>query len=159
MANTILVKRSSATDVPSSLKFGEIAYSAKSGKFFIGVDDNGTVVDIGVNNLSDVLQQLSDALANKLDTTATAADSAKLGGNTPDYYLNINHVANSITSADIDNWNTAYNLIASDSDGVIDKIQEIFDAFKGISDDGSFNLLEVLNSKLGVDSTIDGGTF
>ena len=48
--NTILIKHSIGTEVPGSLLQAELAYSAASGKLFIG-DANGQAVEIGGANL------------------------------------------------------------------------------------------------------------
>ena len=47
MAQTIKIKRSTTTAVPTTLSAGELAYSDNSDKLFIGRPSDGTVVAIG----------------------------------------------------------------------------------------------------------------
>lgn len=58
MAQTIQIKRSSATATPTSLSAGELAYSDSSDKLFIGQPSNNTVVPIGGKHYTDMLDNL-----------------------------------------------------------------------------------------------------
>jgi hypothetical protein len=57
MANTIIqIKRSQSTALPTSLQYGELAYSFQSGKLFLG-DILGNAVAIGGNTYNQMLLQ------------------------------------------------------------------------------------------------------
>ena len=47
MANTLQIKRSNSTGTPSSLNFGELAYSQNSSKLFVGQADGSSVEVVG----------------------------------------------------------------------------------------------------------------
>ena len=55
MAQTIKIKRSTTTAVPSSLTAGELAYSDNSDKLFIGAPADNAVVAIGGKVYIDML--------------------------------------------------------------------------------------------------------
>lgn len=61
MAQTVLIKRSTTTDVPSSLDNGELAYSSSSNKLFIGRPGGATgdVDAIGGKYYTDFIEALS----------------------------------------------------------------------------------------------------
>ena len=47
MANTLQIKRSNSTATPSSLNYGELAYSQNSSKLFVGQADGSSVEVVG----------------------------------------------------------------------------------------------------------------
>ena len=47
MANTLQIKRSNSTNTPTSLAYGELAYSQASDKLYIGKADGSSVEVIG----------------------------------------------------------------------------------------------------------------
>lgn len=61
MANTIIqIKRSQTTALPTTLNYGELAYSFQSGKFTIG-DASGSVVVLGGNTYTQMLDAATSA--------------------------------------------------------------------------------------------------
>ena len=62
MAQTIKIKRSTTTAVPTSLSAGELAYSESSDKLFIGRPSDGAVVDIGGEIYTDMLDHTAGTL-------------------------------------------------------------------------------------------------
>ena len=62
MAQTIKIKRSTTTAVPTSLSAGELAYSEYSDKLFIGRPSDGAVVDIGGEVYTDMLDHTAGTL-------------------------------------------------------------------------------------------------
>ena len=67
MAQTIKIKRSTTTAVPSSLSAGELAYSDNSDKLFIGRPSDGAVVAIG-----------GETYVNLFPATAGVLEASKL---------------------------------------------------------------------------------
>lgn len=72
MADTIKIKRSSATAAPSSLAPGELAYSEVSGKLFYGRIADGAPVDIGGKWVADKLAALTSADITNFNTAVDA---------------------------------------------------------------------------------------
>jgi len=62
MAQTIRIKRSNTTSVPSSLVGGELAYSDNSDKLFIGAPADNTVIAIGGKVFTDMLDHTAGTL-------------------------------------------------------------------------------------------------
>jgi len=77
MAQTIQIKRSSATATPTSLSAGELAYSDNSDKLFIGQPSNNTVVTIGGKAFTDKLDGIDAGANNYILPVAT---NSALGG-------------------------------------------------------------------------------
>ena len=75
MAQTVLIKRSTTTDVPSSLDNGELAYSSSSNKLFIGRPGGaaGDVDAIGGKYYTDFINNLSTTGSGSItgDVTGT----------------------------------------------------------------------------------------
>jgi hypothetical protein len=75
MAQTVLIKRSTTTDVPPSLANGELAYSSSSNKLFIGRPggSTGDVDAIGGKYYTDFINNLSTVGSGNItgDVTAT----------------------------------------------------------------------------------------
>lgn len=75
MAQTVLIKRSTTTDVPSSLDNGELAYSSSSNKLFIGRPGGATgdVDAIGGKYYTDFINDLSTTGSGNItgDVTGT----------------------------------------------------------------------------------------
>lgn len=75
MAQTVLIKRSTTTDVPSSLDNGELAYSSSSNKLFIGRPGGaaGDVDAIGGKYYTDFIESLDTTGSGNLtgDVTGT----------------------------------------------------------------------------------------
>ncbi len=72
MAQTIQIKRSSATATPTSLSAGELAYSDSSDKLFIGQPSNNTVVTIGGKAFTDKLDGIDPGANNYILPLATS---------------------------------------------------------------------------------------
>jgi len=62
MAQTIKIKRSTTTAVPTTLSAGELAYSESSDKLFIGRPSDGAVIDIGGEIYTDMLDHTAGTL-------------------------------------------------------------------------------------------------
>ena len=74
MAQTIKIKRSTTTAVPSSLTAGELAYSDNSDKLFIGAPADSAVVAIGGKVYVDMLDHTAGTLTA---SSAIVVDSNK----------------------------------------------------------------------------------
>lgn len=73
MANTIIqIKRSESTATPSSLSYGELAYSFQSGKVFIG-DISGNAISIGGNSYNQIIDS---ATSSNTTNTLVKRDSS-----------------------------------------------------------------------------------
>lgn len=73
MANTIIqIKRSQSTALPSSLQYGELAYSFQSGKLFLG-DVLGNAIAIGGNTYNQIVDA---ATASNTPSTLVLRDSS-----------------------------------------------------------------------------------
>jgi hypothetical protein len=79
MAQTIQIKRSSATATPSSLSAGELAYSDNSDKLFIGQPSNNTVVSVGGKYYTDLVDSLNGGDGITFDSS-TGTISANIDG-------------------------------------------------------------------------------
>ena len=74
MAQTIKIKRSTTTAVPTTLAAGELAYSESSDKLFIGRPSDGAVIDIGGEVYTDMLDHTAGTLTAN---SAVIVDSNK----------------------------------------------------------------------------------
>ena len=77
MAQTIQIKRSTSTVIPTSLASGELAYSAKTGTQKLYIGDGSNVLTIGGKSFTDKL----DLIGTDTSVTATASllGASKLG--------------------------------------------------------------------------------
>jgi hypothetical protein len=140
MANTVFqIKRSTATAAPTSLQYGELAYSFQSGRLYLGNSTNA-VVCIGGNTYN----QIVDAATN-LNTVSTIVKRDGSG----------NFAAGTITAALSGNattattWQTARNLtLTGDATANIANVNGSADVSAGLT-------LATVNSNVG---TFGGGT-
>lgn len=93
MAQTIKIKRSTTTAVPSSLTAGELAYSDNSDKLFIGAPADSAVVAIGGKVYVDMLDHTAGTLtaSSAIVVDANSKIDKLLTGN-----IRINNTANQI---------------------------------------------------------------
>ncbi len=93
MAQTIKIKRSTTTAVPSSLTAGELAYSDNSDKLFIGAPADNAVVAIGGKVYVDMLDHAAGTLtaSSAIVVDANSKIDKLLTGN-----IRINNTANQI---------------------------------------------------------------
>ena len=93
MAQTIKIKRSTTTAVPSSLTAGELAYSDNSDKLFIGAPADSAVVAIGGKVYVDMLDHTAGTLtaSSAIVVDANSKIDKLLTGN-----IRINNAANQI---------------------------------------------------------------
>ena len=93
MAQTIKIKRSTTTAVPSSLTAGELAYSDNSDKLFIGAPADSAVVAIGGKVYVDMLHHTAGTLtaSSAIVVDANSKIDKLLTGN-----IRINNAANQI---------------------------------------------------------------
>ena len=93
MAQTIKIKRSTTTAVPSSLTAGELAYSDNSDKLFIGAPADNAVVAIGGKVYVDMLDHTAGTLTanSAIVVDANSKIDKLLTGN-----IRINNTANQI---------------------------------------------------------------
>ena len=93
MAQTIQIKRSTTTAVPSSLTAGELAYSDNSDKLFIGAPADNAVVAIGGKVYVDMLDHTAGTLtaSSAIVVDANSKIDKLLTGN-----IRINNTANQI---------------------------------------------------------------
>lgn len=93
MAQTIKIKRSNSTAVPSSLSAGELAYSETSQKLFIGRPNDGAVIDIGGELYTDMLDHTAGTLtaSSAIIVDSNSKIDKLLTGN-----IRINNTANQI---------------------------------------------------------------
>ena len=91
MAQTIKIKRSTTTAVPSSLTAGELAYSDNSDKLFIGAPADNAVVAIGGKVYVDMLDHTAGTLtaSSAIVVDANSKIDKLLTGN-----IRINNAAN-----------------------------------------------------------------
>ena len=96
MAQTIKIKRSTVTAVPSSLAQGELAYSAEStsNKLFIGTPGTGDVIPIGGKYYVDIV----DSINLTGSGTNTDPDNTITGGLS--YNLTTGNVSSTLVHAD-----------------------------------------------------------
>jgi len=109
MAQTIKIKRSTTTAVPSSLTAGELAYSDNSDKLFIGAPADNAVVAIGGKIYIDMLDHTAGILT--ADSAIVVDSNSKvnklLTGN-----IRINNTTNHIDTSSGDlTLNPASNLV------------------------------------------------
>jgi len=111
MAQTIQIKRSTATAAPSSLEQGELAYSDDSKKLFIGKAADGTIITIGGDLFTDMLDHTlgtltassailvdSDSKIDQLKTANLTVDSNSITSSSG----NLNLIVATGSSLDID---------------------------------------------------------
>ena len=109
MAQTIKIKRSTTTAVPSSLSAGELAYSDNSDKLFIGAPADNAVVAIGGKVYVDMLDHTAGTLtaSSAIVVDASSKIDRLLTGN-----IRINNTTNQIdTSSGSLILNPAANLV------------------------------------------------
>ena len=136
MAQTILIKRSSGTAVPTSLANGELAYSSSSDKLFVGRPGGGTgdIDAIGGKYYTDII------------TAATASNTAsKLvlrdGSG--------NFVAGTITAALTGNASTATKWATARTAAITGDLTWNSGNFDGTSNVTSAGTLATVNSNVG----------
>jgi hypothetical protein len=109
MAQTIKIKRSTTTAVPSSLTAGELAYSDNSDKLFIGAPADNAVVAIGGKVYIDMLDHTAGILtaSSAIVVDANSKVNKLLTGN-----IRINNTTNHIDTSSGDlTINPASNLV------------------------------------------------
>ena len=111
MANTIIqIKRSQTTALPSSLNYGELAYSFQSGKIAIGDATTGVVV-IGGNTYTQIIDA---ATSSNTSSTLVKRDSS---GNFSASTIYAELSGNAATAS---KWQTARNIgVSGDATGII----------------------------------------
>ena len=111
MAQTIKIKRSTTTAVPSSLTAGELAYSDNSDKLFIGAPADNAVVAIGGKVYIDMLDHTAGILtaSSAIIVDANSKVNKLLTGN-----IRINNTTNHIDTSSGDlTINPASNLVVT----------------------------------------------
>ena len=111
MAQTIKIKRSTTTAVPSSLTAGELAYSDNSDKLFIGAPADNAVVAIGGKVYIDMLDHTAGILnaSSAIVVDANSKVNKLLTGN-----IRINNTTNHIDTSSGDlTLNPAGNLVVT----------------------------------------------
>ena len=98
MAQTIKIKRSTTTAVPTSLSAGELAYSDNSDKLFIGAPADSAVVAIGGKLYVDMLDHTAGTLTA---SSAIVVDSNSKIDNLKVDYLDLDNGTISSQSGDI----------------------------------------------------------
>ena len=109
MAQTIKIKRSTTTAVPSSLTAGELAYSDNSDKLFIGAPADNAVVAIGGKLYTDMLDHTAGILT---------ADSAIL--------VDSNSKVNKLLTGNIRINNTTNHIDTSSGDLTLNPASALF---------------------------------
>ena len=134
MAQTIKIKRSTTTAVPSSLTAGELAYSDNSDKLFIGAPADSAVVAIGGKVYVDMLDHTagiltadsaiivdSNSKVNKLLTGNIRINNTTNHIDTSSGDLTINPASNLVVTAgtiDLTGQNTEFSIVDNSSTGL-----------------------------------------
>jgi hypothetical protein len=142
MAQTILIKRSTSTSIPSALANGELAYSSQSGKLFVGRPGGGSgdIDAIGGKYYTDIITAatasntasklvLRDSSGNFSAGTITASltgnVTGNVTGNTSGTALSVTQAAQTaitsvgtLTALQVDNLNLNGNTFSSTTGAV-----------------------------------------
>jgi len=134
MAQTIKIKRSTTTAVPSSLTAGELAYSDNSDKLFIGAPADSAVVAIGGKVYVDMLDHTagiltadsaiivdSNSKVNKLLTGNIRINNTTNHIDTSSGDLTINPASNLVVTTgtiDLSGQNTEFAIVDNSSTGL-----------------------------------------
>jgi hypothetical protein len=150
MANDIRIKRSTSTDVPASLKQGELAYSESSKKLYIGIADS-VISTIGGGGEYATGTELTTGLGTKA-SLASPAFTGTPTAPTAEESTNNTQVA---TTAYV---TTAVSSLVDSAPGALDTLNELAAA---INDDSTFHttITASIANKMVIDQEIDGGTF
>ena len=130
MAQTILIKRSTSTSIPSALANGELAYSSQSNKLFVGRPGGGTgdIDAIGGKYYTDIVDGAASAntasklvlrdssgnfSAGTITATLTGNVTGNLTGNASGTALSVTQAAQTaitsvgtLTALQVDNLNS-----------------------------------------------------
>jgi len=159
MAQTILIKRSTSTSIPSALANGELAYSSQSGKLFIGRPGGGTgdIDVIGGKYYTDIITAatsantasklvLRDSSGNFSAGTITGTFSGNLTGNVTG---NTSGTALSVTQA----AQTAITSVGTLTALQVDNLNLNGNTFSATT--GAINITPAAGSAIVLDGTIN----
>ena len=159
MAQTILIKRSTSTSIPSALANGELAYSSQSGKLFIGRPGGGTgdIDVIGGKYYTDIITAatssntasklvLRDSSGNFSAGTITGTFSGNLTGNVTG---NASGTALSVTQA----AQTAITSVGTLTALQVDNLNLNGNTFSATT--GAINITPAAGSAIVLDGTIN----
>ena len=159
MAQTILIKRSTSTSIPSALANGELAYSSQSGKLFVGRPGGGSgdIDAIGGKYYTDIITAatasntasklvLRDSSGNFSAGTITGTFSGNLTGNVTG---NVSGTALSVTQA----AQTAITSVGTLTALQVDNLNLNGNTFSSTT--GAVNITPAAGSAVVLDGTIN----
>ena len=156
MANTLQIKRSNSTATPTSLNYGELAYSQSSSKLFIGQADGSSVEVVGGSGAF-LRSDTNDTLNGNLIVTGTLTvqgTTTTIESNTltvGDNKIVLNNDATGSPSQD-----AGIEIERGDSDNAIIQWDETNDYFEFLVGSSAGNIGNVANIVASGDLSVDG---
>lgn len=158
MANTLQIKRSNSTATPTSLNYGELAYSQSSSKLFIGQADGSSVEVVGGagaflrSDTNDTLNGnliITGTLTVQGTTTTIESNTLTVGDNK----IVLNNDATGSPSQD-----AGIEIERGDSDNAIIQWDETNDYFEFLVGSSAGNIGNVANITASGDLSVDGAS-